>query len=197
MPTTPDAVHFRRAGPADIAAVVDLVEEAFRGHASRAGWTTEADLLDGQRTDVRQVGALIGDERLLLAEVGAELLGCCQLGPEGPTAAHLGMLSVRPGRQGAGVGRALVAEAQRAARSWFGADEIRVLVIAQRIELIRWYEKLGFRLTGAAAPFPYGDTRYGLPRRPDLHFVEMVRRSGPQPAARPTGQDTPVPPSPQ
>src|SRR4051794_13241714 len=45
------AVMFREAGPADLGAIVALVESAYRGESSRAGWTTEADLLDGQRTD--------------------------------------------------------------------------------------------------------------------------------------------------
>ena len=40
---------FRDAGPEDVSRVVALVERAYRGEASRAGWTTEADLLDGPR----------------------------------------------------------------------------------------------------------------------------------------------------
>ncbi len=43
--------RFSRATHTNIHAVVALVESAYRGDASRVGWTTEADLLDGQRTD--------------------------------------------------------------------------------------------------------------------------------------------------
>ena len=48
---------FRDAGPEDVPRVVALVERAYRGEASRAGWTTEADLLDGQRTDDREMAS--------------------------------------------------------------------------------------------------------------------------------------------
>ena len=41
----------RPATAADIPALHALIESAYRGEVSRAGWTTEADLLDGQRTD--------------------------------------------------------------------------------------------------------------------------------------------------
>ncbi|MGE3345772.1 MAG: GNAT family N-acetyltransferase, partial [Vicinamibacterales bacterium] len=60
---------FRAAAPADAPAVVALVESAYRGEASRAGWTTEADLLDGQRTDTASVLATIdaSEERIVLA----------------------------------------------------------------------------------------------------------------------------------
>src|SRR5579884_4513123 len=53
---------FRAATPADIDAIVGLVESAYRGEASRAGWTTEADLLDGQRTDAAAVAEVLGTE---------------------------------------------------------------------------------------------------------------------------------------
>src|SRR3546814_2102944 len=42
---------FRDATASDIAALVPLVTSAYRGDASRAGWTTEADFLDGNRID--------------------------------------------------------------------------------------------------------------------------------------------------
>jgi hypothetical protein len=45
----------RAATPADVPLIVPLVHAAYRGEASRAGWTTEADLLDGPRTDADDV----------------------------------------------------------------------------------------------------------------------------------------------
>ncbi|CAM5672839.1 hypothetical protein SCYAM73S_02865 [Streptomyces cyaneofuscatus] len=41
---------FRDATGDDVPALVALVESAYRGDSSRAGWTTEADILQGQRT---------------------------------------------------------------------------------------------------------------------------------------------------
>jgi hypothetical protein len=92
------ALRFRLAGSPDVGAIVGLVDSAYRGDASRAGWTTEADLLD-----------------------------------------------------------------------------------AQRLDLIAWYQRRGYRLTGRSRPFPYGDERFGIPRRPDLSFVELAKRLAPGP----------------
>jgi N-acetylglutamate synthase-like GNAT family acetyltransferase len=91
-------VLIRRATAADVDAVVALVESAYRGDSSRAGWTTEADLLDGQRTDADEVRSLLDD--LVVADADGELVGCCTLIPRGDHA-YFGMFAVRPGLQAA------------------------------------------------------------------------------------------------
>jgi hypothetical protein len=48
-------------------------------------------------------------------------------------------------------------------------------VIAQRAELIAWYERRGYRLTGERRPFPKTDPRFGLPKRDDLEFVVLAK----------------------
>jgi ribosomal protein S18 acetylase RimI-like enzyme len=177
----PAVLTFRRAQPSDVPAIVALVESAYRGEASRAGWTTEADLLDGQRTDAAEVSALIGREtegtRLILGHAADELVCSALLAREGD-AAYLGMIAVRPGRQGLGIGAALLAEAERVVRAEQLGTRLRMSVIAQRHELIAWYERRGFRQSGATEPFPYGDPRFGLPRRPDLYFRILVKELG-------------------
>ncbi len=49
-------------------------------------------------------------------------------------------------------------------------------VIAQRPELIAWYQRRGYLPTGDTRPFPYGDDRKGIPRRSDLHFVVLAKQ---------------------
>lgn len=171
---------FAVASPADGPAVVALVESAYRGETSRAGWTTEADLLDGQRTDAAAVAEAIADPRtvVLLAQRAAELLACCQLTDEGAGSAYFGMFAVRPERQSSGVGRQLLAHAEARAVERFGARRIRMTVIAQRAELVAWYERRGYRRTGERLPFPYGDERFGIPRRADLEFVVLDKAVG-------------------
>ena len=168
---------FRWADHDDVEAVVALVESAYRGDASRQGWTTEADLLDGQRTDEAAVSALLGDRasRLLLACVDGDVAGCCHLQDRGGALAYLGMFAVRPDRQGAGVGRAILQEAERWTAAIWGATRLSMTVIRQRDDLIAWYGRRGYRLTGETVAFPYGDERFGVPRRDDLEFVVLAK----------------------
>ncbi len=167
---------FRRARGADVSAIVALVESAYRGEVSRTGWTTEADLLDGQRTDAEAVGDILRlpGSTVLLAEAAGVLMACCQL-EQRPPAAYFGMFSVQPTGQGQGVGRQVLAEAERIARDEWGATMMIMTVLAQRVELIAWYERRGYRRTGEQRPFPYGDERYGIPRRPDLVFDVLAK----------------------
>ncbi|MFF5126217.1 GNAT family N-acetyltransferase [Streptomyces syringium] len=167
---------FRAATAADVPALVELVESAYRGDDSRAGWTTEADLLDGQRTDPDGVLAVVTDESsiLLVVERDGEIVACCQLEHRG-THAYFGMFAVRPSLQGAGLGKVIMAEAERVVRAEWDAREMHMTVIRQRDELIAWYERRGYRRTGRMSPFPYGDDRFGIPQRADLEFELLVK----------------------
>lgn len=174
----PGALSFRFAGPGDAPGIVALVESAYRGESSQSGWTTEAHLLDGQRTDVAAVAEILGDgpDRVLLAaESDGDLVGCCQLARRPAGEAYFGMFAVRPAAQGQGWGRQILAEAERLARDDWGATRMVMSVLAQREDLIAWYQRRGYQPTGESRPFPYGDPRAGAPRRPDLYFVVLAK----------------------
>lgn len=167
---------FRLATAGDVPALVALIESAYRGDDSRAGWTTEADLLEGQRTDPEGVMAVVthADSRLLVAEREGELVACCHVEHRG-SHAYFGMFAVRPTAQGGGLGKVVMAEAERVAREEWGVREMHMTVIRQREELIAWYERRGYRRTGRMSPFPYGDERFGIPQRADLEFELLVK----------------------
>jgi ribosomal protein S18 acetylase RimI-like enzyme len=170
---------FRAATEADVPGLVALIESAYRGDSSKAGWTTEADILGGQRTDPEGVAAVVKAEngRMLVVEQGGELVACCQLEHRGDHA-YFGMFAVRPALQGAGLGKVIIAEAERLVRAEWGAREMRMTVISAREELIAWYERRGYARTGEMTPFPYGDERFGLPRRADLEFELLAKPLG-------------------
>ncbi len=168
----------RVATVADVPALVALVNSAYRGDSSRAGWTTEADLLGGQRIDVEaltQTLAAPGTVVLLDAEDGKPI-ACVQLERTGEADCYLGMLTILPTLQGGGCGRQLLDAAERWAADHWGARSVYMTVIVQRCELIAWYERRGYARTGEFKPFPYGDERFGLPQRDDLLF-EVLRKT--------------------
>jgi GNAT superfamily N-acetyltransferase len=176
MDTPAAGLTFRDATDADVDALVVLIESAYRGESSRTGWTTEADILDGQRTDPEGVLAVIKspDSRLLTVEREGVVVACCQLEHRGEHA-YFGMFAVSPALQGAGLGKVIIAEAERHAREVWGAKEMHMTVISVRNDLIAWYERRGYRRTGSMTPFPYGDERFGVPRRDDLEFELLVK----------------------
>ncbi|MFH9086578.1 GNAT family N-acetyltransferase [Streptomyces sp. NPDC017673] len=176
MDTLATGLTFRDATDADVDALVALIESAYRGDSSRAGWTTEADLLEGQRTDPQGVLEVIKapDSRLLTVERDGRVVACCQLEHRGDHA-YFGMFAVSPALQGAGLGKTVMAEAERLARETWGVTEMQMTVIAQREDLIAWYERRGYRRTGRTQPFPYGDERFGVPQRADLRFELLVK----------------------
>jgi GNAT superfamily N-acetyltransferase len=170
-------VVFRNAEESDIPALVALIESAYRGDSSRRGWTTEADLLHGQRTDPEGVAEVVrgSGSRMLAALYGGDLVACCQLERRAEGIAYFGMFAVDPERQGGGLGRLVLAEAERVAAGEWGSGEMHMTVIRQREDLIAWYVRRGYVRTGRMSPFPYGDERFGLPQVDDLEFELLVK----------------------
>jgi ribosomal protein S18 acetylase RimI-like enzyme len=154
------ALQFRKATPNDAQRIVDLVNSGYRGDASRAGWTTEADYLVGARTDVNEVCALItGDNTaILLCLMSDELVGSVHLQRTGD-AAYLGMFVVKPALQGQGIGKHFMQASEEFVRNEWQVRRVQMTVITLRHELIAYYERRGYRRTGILKPFPIEDKR--------------------------------------
>lgn len=169
-------VAIRAAVEADLPHLHPIVERAYRGDSARAGWTHEADLITGERTDLETLRSLLdGPSRLLLALDGGTILGCVNIADRGGGLAYLGLLCVDPQLQAGGIGRQLVAAAESAARDTFAATHVEMTVIDRRAELIAWYLRHGYAPSGETRPFP-------VPLDPPLSMTVLVKPLGVQAA---------------
>jgi ribosomal protein S18 acetylase RimI-like enzyme len=175
--STDAPVTFQPASAADIADIVALMNAAYRGIGGAAGWTHEIGVVAGTRADASGIATLLASPTgtILLMRDAADhaLLGCVALEPTADaTIWYLAMLTVDPRRQAAGLGRRLLVGAEAHVRA-AGATGVTMTVIWLRDSLIAWYERRGYRRSGATEPFPYGDASVGTPLRDDLHFVVL------------------------
>jgi predicted N-acetyltransferase YhbS len=171
-------LRFRYARRHDAPALVDLIERAYRNPETAGAWSSEAHLLKGPRTSAEEVTTLIDreDSRFLIAEQDSRMVGCCLLqghdaGGDSLNAAYFGMFAIDPGIHGGGLGKAVIAEAERRVHDLWRTRQMVMTVINLRTELITWYERRGYRRTGATLPFPFSETSGETTR--DFHLVEM------------------------
>jgi len=163
------------AGPNDIKELVGLVNSAYRGEASTKGWTTEAHLLLGPlRTDEKLIEEMMGKPgaTFLKCEEDNKISGCVYLEKQGRNL-YLGMLSVSPKKQAAGIGKKLLYAAEAHAKS-LGCSSITMNVISVRNELIAWYERHGYQKTGTSKPFLV-DEKYGKPTQ-QLILIDLEKQ---------------------
>ncbi len=174
---------YRYATQADVGALVALIERAYRSPETAGRWTSEAHLLKGPRTSEAEIAGLIAqcDSHLLVAETDGRFVGCCLIQKIGTTkctsneagasGAYFGMFAIDPAAHSQGLGKLILAEAERCVRQLWQARAMVMTVINVREQLIAWYQRRGYRLTGATMPFPFSDTSGEVTR--DFHLVEM------------------------
>ena len=175
------SLNFRLATIHDIDLLVNLVNSAYRGDSSRSGWTTEADLLGGQRTDRDEMLSLIetAGSIILLGIQDTEIIASLHLQQDG-TNAYLGMFAIRPSLQGAGIGKQCLHQAEHyACRAW-GVSTLQMTVITLRHELIAYYERRGYQRTGILKPFPTSP-RFGIPKVTGLQLTLLEKKLSTKP----------------
>jgi GNAT superfamily N-acetyltransferase len=154
----------------DLPAIHPVIERAYRGETARAGWTHEADLVGGNRTDIPTLAAIVDDpsQRLLIALQDDVPIGCVQVSDKGNGLAYLGLLCIDPTLQAGGHGKQLVAAAEDCAREAFGATRMEMTVIDVRRRLIAFYERRGYVVSGEKCDFP-------IPLDPPLFMDVLIK----------------------
>jgi ribosomal protein S18 acetylase RimI-like enzyme len=174
---------FRYATTKDVDALVALIEHAYRAPETAGRWDSESHLLKGPRTSHGEIAGLIADpsSRFLVAEVDGRLAGACLIQRRGTTectdrkggadGAYFGMFAIDTSTRAAGLGKLVLAEAEHRVQELWKARAMVMTVINVRTELIAWYQRRGYLLTGARIPFPFSETSGETTR--DFDLVEM------------------------
>ena len=162
---------FRHATHNDIPTLTSLINRSYRGDSSRAGWTTEADLLSGQRIDEAGLIQLLNDldSLILIAQSEESILATIHAHHENESI-HFGLFAVEPSLQGGGIGKELLAYAESEAIRKWGVSTAIMEVITHRSELIEYYERRGYMRNGEMIAFPESDLWV---RQVDL--LELIR----------------------
>ncbi|MBS1559391.1 MAG: GNAT family N-acetyltransferase [Bacteroidetes bacterium] len=160
---------------ADIPALNKLVNSAYRGDSSRQGWTTEADILDGTRTDEAAISEFMREPGSVILKVNEEtgIIGCVRLVKHG-SKLYLGMFAVAPGWQNQGIGKKILKAAEAEAHKQ-DCTAIYMTVISVRAELIAWYQRNGYQQVGDQKPMVFDNPSGGIPKT-DLYFITLEKK---------------------
>lgn len=176
---------FRIARKSDADVLANLVNGAYRPQTGEAGWTHEAHLVTGKRTHIGHITQLLNrpDAVILVGLANSEIVACALVEKTG-SSSHIGMLAVHPKRQGLGLGKQMLAHAEKYAHTFFGAETYVLQVISARPELIAFYQRQGYAPTGETRAFPHS-ADVGEPIAPDLGILIMQKNA--LTPARPSG----------
>lgn len=171
--------YIRRANLSDTTYLTKLINSAYRGESSQKGWTTEANLLDGQRIDEEMLNEILinPDSTILLLESheSQNIVACVHLKRIDSNKAYLGLLTVNPMIQNKGYGRILLDHSEAWVKNHWQSTLLVMTVISTRSELIEWYQRRGYLLSDKTSDFPMDNPRFGLPKVKIITFVELTK----------------------
>lgn len=152
-----DGTSIRVARPGDTAAIVALVNEAYR---------VESFFVQGNRVEAPEIRELTSAGELLVAEQDGQVVACVHVSVRGE-GGYFGMLAVHPRVQGQGVGHRLIAAAEARGRE-AGARRMDIKVVNLRTDLLPLYQRLGYLAIGTE---PYTHRSVLRP----CHFILMTK----------------------
>jgi ribosomal protein S18 acetylase RimI-like enzyme len=153
-----------------------LVNSVYRGENAKKGWTTEADFIEGIRITPEKIKEIIETDNNVIINAldSGKIIGCVHLEKK-VNYTLLGMLSVDVNYQNKGIGKILINECERYTKEVYNCDEIRMKVIGRRKELIEYYERRDYYLTGEREEFGAAGDTFGETKE-KLYFEILAKK---------------------
>lgn len=165
-----------KASISDLSALLSLVNTTYRGESSKKGWTDESSFVGGDiRVDEEALTNYLTDPDIYIlkyTDANDQIIGCVNLHKK-QDKLHLGMFAVQPELQSAGVGKILLQASEECAKR-LNCKAINLTVIQGRDELIAYYERKNYVLTGRSFPFPVEYHKFGVPLQ-EITLLEMEK----------------------
>lgn len=174
------SLELRVACEADAKEISALVNRAYRPSPQDAGWTHEANLIAGERTTTEQVISLFHEQStILLLCIGPEIVACVHVHVHvhvqgSPSSAYIGMLATDPAMQAQGLGKHMLHHAEAYAIEHFEASVLKMSVLSSRPELLAFYERRGYVLTGEVTEYPLL-AGVGQPMVAGIHVLSLAK----------------------
>jgi predicted N-acetyltransferase YhbS len=156
-----ETLALRTATADDVPRIVALLNAAF---------VMERDFIDKDRTSAPEIERYMTTGTFFVVDGDANGLASCMYLERRGDRLYLGMLAVNPSQQGRGVGRQMMAAAERQADS-LGCNAIDIRIVSRRTELPPFYRALGFVDNGTE---PLEEPLLTKP----AHFIRMTKRVG-------------------
>lgn len=156
------------------AEIAELVNKAYRPEANSRGWTHESDLVAGDRTSPEQVRQQISPHSPVLVAVrNHAIVACVQITHDAPDC-WIGMLATHPSEQNSGMGKKMLMAAESYATAHFAPKRLMMSVLSSRAELLSFYQRRGYQLTGQTSDYPL-EAGVGTPLMNDLRVLELSK----------------------
>jgi len=152
-----DEIIIRPAEFAEAGALQALIQRAYRGESATTSWSHEGDVAAGERVSRADLERLIraSNCRLSVAAAGDRIVGSSLVTSDNAGQCEIGLLSVDPDIQGAGIGDRLLRDAEGQSATHFAAAQASLEVLRHKAKLIAYYERRGYTKTDLTRPYPY------------------------------------------
>lgn len=169
--------QLKKANVSDAQAISELLNICYRGNE---GWTTEAGLVEGDRSTTHSISHMINDKQGIFFKVEQasfhqkQIIACIYLTNK-INEINFGSFAVHPNFQGLGLGKIVLNKAEHYARTNFDKKPFSLLVLSNRPELVSYYQRRGYQLISTEhQAFPIHQN-VGTPLKDNLFLEKMIK----------------------